>query len=136
MGRKIEIDEKDRLKKHMLLDKLMDGCYIEPITKSFYCKKCDCIVTIDWIKNEAYCVTDGVICSCIKDEDVKEPVTITQDGKVWLLLDDIEDSDEAAELTEFVRTELDIPDDKLEAAIENGWFILLSILTYVLARNN
>jgi hypothetical protein len=52
MGRKIEIDEKERLKKHMLLDKLMDGCYIEPITKSFYCKKCDCIVTIDWIKNE------------------------------------------------------------------------------------
>jgi hypothetical protein len=44
MGRKIEIDEKERLKKHMLLDKLMDGCYIEPITKGFYCKKCDCIV--------------------------------------------------------------------------------------------
>ena len=89
MGKKIEIDEKDRLKKHMLLDKLMDGCYIESVTKSFYCKKCDCIVTIDWVKNEAYCVTGGVICSCIKDEDVKEPVTITQDGKVWLLLDEI-----------------------------------------------
>jgi len=97
MGRKIEIDEKERLKKHMLLDKLMDGCYIEPITKGFYCKKCDCIVTVDWIKNEAYCVTDGAICSCIKDEDVKEPVTITQDGKVWLLLDDIKDSEEAVD---------------------------------------
>ena len=97
MGRKIEIDKKDRLKKHMLLDKLMDGCYIEPITKSFHCKKCDCVATIDWINNEAYCVNDGVICPCIKDEDVKEPVTITQDGKVWLLLDEIKDSEETVD---------------------------------------
>ena len=97
MGRKIEIDEKDRLKKHMLLDKLMDGCYIEPVTKSFYCKKCDCIVTIDQVKNEAYCVTGGATYPCIKDEDVKEPVTIIQDGKVWLLLDKIKDSEEAVD---------------------------------------
>ena len=52
MGEKIEIDEKERLKKHMLLDKLMDGCYIEPIT---------------------------------------------QDGKVWLLLDEIKDSEEVVD---------------------------------------
>jgi hypothetical protein len=95
--RKIEIDVKDRLKKHMLLDKLMDGCYIEPITKGFYCKKCDCIVTIDWVKNEAYCVNDGVICPCVKDKDVKEPVTITQDGKLWLLLDEIRDPNEVVD---------------------------------------
>ena len=45
------------------------------------------------------------------------------------------DEAEAIELTEFFKAELDIPDDKLEEAIENGWGILMSILTYILSRN-
>ena len=52
----IKLDEKDKLAKHMLLDKLMDKCYIKPLTHKFFCKKCHCEVTIDWAKNEAYCV--------------------------------------------------------------------------------
>ena len=84
--KKGKIRKEDRAKKHILLDKLLDGCFIHPLTNSFYCKKCKCVVTVDWNKNEAFCVVDGLICACVSDEDLKEPVTITQDGKVWMLL--------------------------------------------------
>ena len=88
MANRMEINEKDKLKKHMLLDKLMDSCYIKQSTHNFFCKKCDCEVTIDWAKNEAYCLVDGSICTYVKDEEIKEPVTIVQNDKVWLLMGD------------------------------------------------
>ncbi len=84
--KKGKIGKEDRAKKHILLDKLLDGCFIDPLTNNFYCKKCKCIVTVDWNKNEAFCVVDGLICACVSNKDLKEPVTITQDGKVWMLL--------------------------------------------------
>ena len=88
------MDEKDKLAKHMLLDKLMDNCYIKPLTHKFFCKKCHCEVTVDWAKNEAYCIADGSVCTYIKKEDVKQPVTIVQNGKVWLLVGEAKYSDE------------------------------------------
>ena len=81
-----DISRKDRIKKHMLLDKLLDGCYIEPMTHTFYCKKCNCVVTIDWKHNSAYCVEDGAICTCADDSTINEPRIAVIDGKKWLLI--------------------------------------------------
>lgn len=84
--KKVELTRKDRLKKHMLLDKLLDGCIIHPASNDFYCKKCNCVVAVDWNNNQAFCVVDGLICACVEGEEIKEPVTIIQNGKLWLML--------------------------------------------------
>ena len=83
----VNISRKERIKKHMLLDKLLNGCYVEPRTHKFYCKKCDCPVTIDWEKNSAYCVVDGAICICADESTINEPKTVVIEGKKWLLID-------------------------------------------------
>ena len=53
-----------------LLDKLMDNCYIDKLTGQFFCKKCKCVVSIDWKNHMAYCVAAGNLCICINKEDI------------------------------------------------------------------
>ena len=54
----------------IFLEKLMDGCYIDKLTGQFFCKKCKCIVSIDWRNRIAYCVSGGELCICISKEDI------------------------------------------------------------------
>ena len=88
------IIEKERLIKHMFLEKLLENCYIKPSSHNFFCTKCNCEVDIDWAKNEAYCMNDGSTCTNVKDRAIKEPITIIQNDKMWLLLGDAEYSEE------------------------------------------
>ena len=88
------ITERERLIKHMFLEKLLENCYINPSNHNFFCKKCNCEIKIDWIKNEAYCINDNSICLNIKNKAIKDPVTIIQNDKMWLLLGDAEYSNE------------------------------------------
>lgn len=54
-----------------LLSKLMDGCYIDELTGQFFCKKCKCIVNIDWKNHIAYCVAAGDFCVCVSEKDLE-----------------------------------------------------------------
>jgi len=62
-----EIEKKLNL---ILLEKLMEGCFIEKLTGQFYCKKCKCVVNIDWNNHLAYCVAGGEFCVCVNKEDL------------------------------------------------------------------
>lgn len=55
----------------ILLTKLMEGCYIDNLTGQFFCKKCKCIVNIDWVNHMAYCVAGGEFCVCVSREDIE-----------------------------------------------------------------
>lgn len=78
----------------MFLEKLLENCYIKQSSHKFFCKKCNCEIKIDWAENEAYCVNDSSTCLNINDRTIKEPVTIIQNDKIWLLLGDVKYSEE------------------------------------------
>jgi len=65
-----DISEEEKKLNILLLSKLMDGCYIDKLTGSFYCKKCKCVVNIDWRNHLAYCVAGGNFCVCVNKEDL------------------------------------------------------------------
>jgi len=54
----------------LLLKRLMEGCYIDKLTGQFYCKKCKCIINIDWVNHLAYCVAGGNLCVCVNKDDI------------------------------------------------------------------
>jgi len=54
----------------IFLKKLMDKCYIDKSTGQFFCNKCKCIVSIDWKNRIAYCVSGGILCICVSQEDI------------------------------------------------------------------
>lgn len=56
----------------LFLERLMEGCYIDKLTGSFYCKKCKCAISIDWGHHIAFCVRGGNLCICVKREDVEK----------------------------------------------------------------
>ena len=64
------ITEEEKQLNLKLLEKLMEGCYIDTLTGQFYCKKCNCFVSIDWKNHMAYCVAAGNLCICIGKEDI------------------------------------------------------------------
>jgi len=70
MDKLTEISEEEKKLSLLLLSKLMEGCYIDKLTGQFYCKKCKCIVNIDWKNHMAYCVTGGELCICVNKEDL------------------------------------------------------------------
>ena len=59
-------------------------------------------------------------------------VGIIRDGNEMVLEFKDLDDQEQAELTQYVESELDIPNEKLEKAIENGWNILVSLLRFII----
>ena len=66
-----DISEEEKELNLILLKKLMEGCYINKLTGQFYCKKCKCIVTIDWNNHMAYCVAGGQLCVCVSKKDLE-----------------------------------------------------------------
>ncbi len=56
----------------MLLDKLLDDCIIHPASNNFYCKKCNCVVGVDWNNNQVFCAVDGLNYLFVRGEDVME----------------------------------------------------------------
>ena len=67
-----DISEQEKEMNLILLKKLMEGCYIDKLTGQFYCKKCNCVVNIDWNNHLAYCVAGGEFCVCVSKEDLKK----------------------------------------------------------------
>jgi len=65
-----QISEKEKKLNLILLKKLMDGCYIDKLTGQFFCKKCKCVVNIDWSNHMAYCVAGGQFCVCVNKDDL------------------------------------------------------------------
>ena len=65
-----QISEKEKKLNLILLEKLMDGCYIDKLTGQFFCKKCKCVVNIDWGNHMAYCVAGGQFCVCVNKDDL------------------------------------------------------------------
>jgi hypothetical protein len=65
-----KISEEEKKLHILLLTKLMEGCYIDKLTGQFYCKKCKCVVNIDWGNHIAYCVAAGKFCVCVNKEDI------------------------------------------------------------------
>ena len=61
--------EKEKQLNLIFLKKLMDKCYIDKSTGQFFCKKCKCVVSIDWRNRIAYCVSGGILCICVSEED-------------------------------------------------------------------
>jgi len=61
--------EKEKQLNLIFLKKLMDKCYIDKSTGQFFCKKCKCVVSIDWKNRIAYCVSGGILCICVSEED-------------------------------------------------------------------
>jgi len=70
MSKLKEISEEEKKLNILFLTKLMEGCYIDKLTGRFYCKKCECVVNIDWRNHLAYCVASGNFCVCVNKEDL------------------------------------------------------------------
>ena len=66
-----DISNKEKKINLILLTKLMDGCFIDKLTGQFYCKKCKCVVNIDWNNHIAYCVAGGEFCVCVNEKDLE-----------------------------------------------------------------
>jgi len=66
-----DISDKEKKINLLLLTKLMDGCFIDKLTGQFYCKKCKCVVNIDWNNHIAYCVAGGEFCICVNEKDLE-----------------------------------------------------------------
>jgi len=66
-----DITDKEKRINLLLLTKLMDGCFIDKLTGQFYCKKCKCVVNIDWNNHMAYCVAGGEFCVCVNEKDLE-----------------------------------------------------------------
>jgi hypothetical protein len=65
-----KISDKEKKLNILLLKRLMEGCYIDKLTGQFYCKKCKCIINIDWVNHLAYCVAGGNLCVCVNKDDI------------------------------------------------------------------
>lgn len=66
-----DITDEEKELNLLFLEKLMEGCYIDKLTGSFYCKKCKCPISIDWGHHIAFCVKEGKLCICVTREDVQ-----------------------------------------------------------------
>ena len=71
MDRPQDISEEEKKLNLLLLERLMEGCYVDKLTGQFFCKKCKCIVSIDWNNHIAYCVAAGELCVCVTEKDLK-----------------------------------------------------------------
>ena len=66
-----DITDEEKLLSLLFLERLMKGCYIDKLTGSFYCKKCNCPVSIGWEHHMAFCVIGGELCICFTKEDIE-----------------------------------------------------------------
>jgi len=66
-----DISKKEKELNLILLSKIMDRCYLDKLTGRFYCKKCKCVISIDWNNHLAYCVAAGELCVCVDEKDLK-----------------------------------------------------------------
>jgi len=69
-----DITDEEKELNLLFLERLMEGCYIDSLTGSFYCKECNCPISIDWGHHIAFCVKGGKLCICVNKEDVQNRV--------------------------------------------------------------
>ena len=59
--KQVSISKNEYRLNHELLDTLIKFCYIDTLTGSFHCKKCNSIVHIDWYRTLAFCSYHGLL---------------------------------------------------------------------------
>ncbi|HEC87417.1 MAG TPA: hypothetical protein ENI49_06120 [Thermoplasmatales archaeon] len=43
------------------LERIVNHCYFDALTGQFYCKKCDCVVHVDWPRTYGFCAIHGIL---------------------------------------------------------------------------